>query len=75
MKRDRNLLTKEELAAMLGISVPTLYRNLRFGVPRMYKGTKHCDVRQIQDIYIGGKRFWLKDSAKAFLRKEKKVKS
>ena len=57
MRLGDNLLTTQELADMLKTSKRSLYNHLKNG-PSVHSV---IDPRQIQDIWIFGKRFWSKD--------------
>ena len=56
-------ITASELATLLKSSVPSIYRQMKEGPPR----NSIIDVRQIPDVYIGGKRFWSKSATLALL--------
>ncbi len=59
------LLTAQELASMLRMSVTTLYRALKKGPP----ARSTFDVRHIPSEYINGKRFWSRAKAEEFVSK------
>ena len=60
---DDRLLTGEEVAARLGISLQSLKRHLKHGPPPNTEG----DVRQIQTKQIGRSVRFLKSSVDAFI--------
>ena len=62
-----DLLNAEELAEKLGISVATLYRNLKDGSPK--KGKHNAlDIQGLPSTYISGKRFWHKSCVEEALK-------
>ena len=61
--KQKDMLSGKELALLLHMTIPTLYRHLQYGPP----SNSSIDVRQIEDKYVGGKRFWSRSSALALL--------
>lgn len=62
-----NLITADEVAKMFKLSISTFYRQLKHGIPKIRNRGNAIDVRLVKDTWIGGKRFWLRDSAEALL--------
>jgi len=54
-----DLINITQLSEMIGLSVPTIYRHLKEGPPKRYKG-KGLDVNKIPQKLIGGKCFFVK---------------
>ena len=65
IENDRSdLMTDEEVAAALRISVRTFHNHLKDGPP---KGSKGGDVRLIRERRIGRSRRWLRSSVEKFI--------
>lgn len=69
MPGKKELITDDELCALLGISSDTLRRHMRDGPPRERHGNAG-DVRQIRNIMVGASRRWVKKSVDEFIHGE-----
>lgn len=65
-EQQSDLLTAKELAEMFRISIPTLYRVLKYG-PARERNKNPLDLRQVPDQWIGGRRFWSRAGAESLL--------
>lgn len=64
-----DLLTDEEICALLRISRSTLLRHLKHGPPASMK-PEQADLRRIRRINVGGERRWVRESVMSWLRGE-----
>lgn len=65
-EQESGWITATELAVMFRISVPTLYRILKYG-PARERNKNPLDLRQVPDQWIGGRRFWSRAAAESLL--------
>ena len=63
---EKDWLNVRELAELFRISVPTVYRILKYG-PARERNRNPVDLRQIPDQWIGGRRFWNRQAAQSLL--------
>jgi len=67
-----DLISIDEVAKILDVSMNTVYRWLRDGVPgRRYRG-KQVDVEMLPDIKIGSKRYWSREATEQLAKEETK---
>ena len=66
--QQEELMTDEEVADFLRISVKTLYNHLKNGPPQK-RNTNSGDVRLIDRVHVGGKRLWRRNSVMQFINK------
>jgi len=68
-----NLVTVEELAKMVRKSVPTIYRHLKYGVPKKQSRGLSIDVGQLPDVWVGGNRFWYRSAVEKLIEEAKEA--
>ena len=63
-----DLITAKQLCRLCGISVPTLYRHLKYGAPMIRRHGAKIDVGQVPYTWVGGRRFWSRSAAKQLIK-------
>lgn len=71
---EKEFLTVEEIAELLGITRETAYRHLRDGAPK-HKNSTGIDIRirQIPNYYIGGRRYFSRSAFLELVKKNRKI--
>jgi len=68
-----DLINVRQLSKIIKLSVPTIYRHMKYGYPYKRGRGHRVDVDQIPGIFIGGKRYWYKSAAVELLRNRRHV--
>ena len=67
MDENSDLISIKGLAAMCRVSVPTIYRILKYGRPKHRKHAGSVDFRSLDSVCVGWRRYWKRSEAQKAL--------